>query len=157
MDEIPNQPPEPVKPDPGLDLYDLTVRLAMHSQENKLQTLNLYLVFNSILLLAWTTLFPLSSTNLGAKLAASLFCVLGLLFALVWLPLGWDYANASDSFSKMAEHLEEKLPQGLRPLRSRAEQKGNKVPIGSRTLLLLVPLVFLMSYIFLLVLAWAAK
>jgi hypothetical protein len=157
MKEIPGDRPPTEKPGHRFDLYDLAVRLAMHSQENKLQTLNLYLVFNSIILLAWVTLFSAVSPNFTAKLVSTLLCILGVLFALVWLPLGWDYANASDSFSELAERLEDQFPEGERPMRPRAQQKGSKLPIGSRTILVLTPLVFLISYVFLLGVVWAPK
>ena len=137
------------------DLYTALVQLTIHGQENKLQTLNLYLVFNSIIILAWATLFSSDSLILTAKLASTFFCILGILLALVWMVLGWDYANASDLFSEFAERIESKFPECMRPLQCRAKQKEKKVPIGSRTLLILIPIFFLLMYIFLLVLVWA--
>ena len=135
-------------------LYPALVNLVIHGQENKLQTLNLYLLFNSIIIVAWATLFSATPLILTVKIACTLFCSLGILLAIIWMPLGWDYANASDHFSKSAECLENNLPECIRTLQERAKQKEQKLPIGSRMLLFLVPIFFLLAYVVLLVLVW---
>lgn len=140
--------------------YSSLVQLTIHGQENKWQTLYIFLVFNSILLLAWTNVFVAEvkgSFEGDRKHVLWAFCAVGFLSGLLWSILGKDYAAASILFSDLTVKFERDFAlKRARPLHKRQKQRDKKGSIPtSRTVIVVTPLIFSILYTFLLQLAQA--
>lgn len=136
--------------DPGI--YSTLVRLAEHGQQNKWQTLQMFLIAQGVLLAGWTSLYAKPNDNLLLLLG---ICGIGFVFGLIWSRLGIDYAKASTLFSEIAEDYENHLPLRYRPLTRRREQITSKVGritgrlATSGYLVSRVPIAFSMLYVLL--------
>ena len=84
--------------EPGI--YSTLVRLAEHGQQNKWQTLRMFLVAQGVLLAGWMSLYAKVDANLVLLLG---ICGIGFVFGLIWSRLGIDYASASSLYSAIAE------------------------------------------------------
>lgn len=74
------------------DLYGPLVELAIHGQDNKLNLFSSFLFFQSILLLAWATVWQ---TDMGGRLPILLaISVFGTVSSIVWAAMGPDYAES---------------------------------------------------------------
>ena len=109
------------------DIYPSLVDLAIHGQDNKLNLFSGFLFFQSILLLAWATVWQVKGDGKCWILAAlSLF---GTLSSFAWAFLERDYANASESVSKAAVWYENQhFPEGYRALADRQKILEKKKP-----------------------------
>ena len=159
-----SSPPSAQPPPPAGDIinaYDLLLKLTIHGQENKWNTLSVFLIFQSILLLGWATFF-------AAKIATPVrFALSGIaiLSGFAWRFIGTDYAKASWLYSQMAEALESFFPDWMpTPLKELAEQIKEKdekwkrwwfptVP-GARFLTTAVPVGFVILHAFLVFALW---
>ena len=118
---------EPPKPhlEPG-DVFPSLVDVAIHSQENKLNLFSGFLFFQSILLLAWATIWQ--TCNAGRNAILFVMAVFGAAASIPWAFLGWDYADASDHFNAAAVDFEEtyRLFDSGRPLAERLGKARKK-------------------------------
>ncbi len=138
--------PEGTKLNPK-DVYATLVQLGIHGQDNKLNLLSSFLFFQSVLLLAWATVWQIEC-NAGRVQILHAFSFFGTLSSIVWFVLGLDYADASKQYSKAAEDLERHFENGLpRPLTERHKKLDDKSPLAtSKFLIGLVTLGFVTLY-----------
>ena len=109
------------------ELYTCIVNLAIHGQENKWQTITVYILFNTILFLAWSTIFAKQNNSWQFIVALQVFPILGILSSVFWLSLGEDYVSASNLFSDLAVEFERNFPpECIQPLTRRKEQRDKK-------------------------------
>jgi hypothetical protein len=99
------------------DIYAPLVALVTHGQDNKLNLFSSFLFFQSILLLAWATVWQIQRQP-ERDAILMVFSVFGIVSSVLWAMLGSDYADASQQFSDAAEELEKRhfetsLPQFL--------------------------------------------
>lgn len=80
--------------------YAAFVTLTVHGQENKWWILYIYLMFNSILILACVGLFVATDYRLVHKLALSVLCGAGLFVGMCWIAMAVDYVAASSSLAR---------------------------------------------------------
>ena len=141
-------------------LYPALVQLAAHGQENKSITLYNFSMFNTILVLAWATVFVNTDAVLEAVVSTAI-CILGAVSCFAWNRIGADYADASDLFGRQAEALEALLPPDVpKPLTERRGQLNAKwqkrTAVGSRTLLTWIPAGMGLLYALFAVASWVA-
>jgi len=78
------------------DLYGPLIELAIHGQDNKLNLLSSFLFFQSILLLAWATVWQVSLP--GRIWILLLLTAFGVFSSIIWAKLGNDYDKAARNF-----------------------------------------------------------
>ncbi|HVR75729.1 MAG TPA: hypothetical protein VMT52_15445 [Planctomycetota bacterium] len=136
------------------DAYSTAVQLTLRAESISWDRFYSYLTGNSLLILAWVTLFPSSSTESShrgqALLTLSVICLLGLAGGIIWSALGHRgrrYYRAFRSAAIALEDLSER-PDVKWPLT--AVHKGTAAfPFpwaGSQRVLVLSPLVFSCFY-----------
>jgi hypothetical protein len=136
--------------EPGI--YSTLVRLAEHGQQNKWQTLQMFLVAQGVLLAGWMSLYAKVDANILLLLG---ICGIGFVFGLIWSRLGIDYVRASALYSAIAEDYESHLPLRFRPLTRRREQITDKISrrfgrfVTSGYLVSRAPIAFSMLYVLL--------
>lgn len=123
--------------------YPTLVRLAEHGQMNKWQTLQMLLLFQSLLFVGWTNLFRgmvvdraglktavdpdvLTSAWVVEAIILSTIAIVGCLMALVWRLIAPDYTDSSKLYVKKAVKYEERFLKGMQPLTEREKQKDDK-------------------------------
>ena len=124
--------------------YATLVRLAEHGQTNKWQTLQMFLLFQSLLFVGWTNLFRGMVADRAAAARAIpdktilvhswiaqfillfLIAALGFLTAMIWGWIAPDYSRASKLYSDKAEKFEERFEEGMRTLTERRVQIDRK-------------------------------
>jgi hypothetical protein len=148
-----NDPSEPLLPS---DIYPSLVELTIHGQDNKLNLFSGFLFFQSVLLLAWATVWQMDKS--GRCLILALLSLFGSLSSVVWALLESDYEQASTDFSKAAADIEMHAPIQYRALAERRTKvlekplwKRGKFLIGFVTwgfavLYLLLELILLQSH-----------
>jgi hypothetical protein len=95
------------------DIYGPLVELIIHGQDNKLNLFSSFLFFQSILLLAWATVWQISSSP-GRTWILLIFSAFGMFSSVVWAVLSGDYANAGRRFSEAGVQFERKFfPSGV--------------------------------------------
>ena len=128
------------------DIYGPLVELVTHGQDNKLNLFSSFLFFQSILLLAWATVWQIKQPGRDAILMA--FSVFGIVSSVLWALIGSDYANASRGFSDVAEgfeklHFEDGIPKFL----SARGETVRKHTFGGRDLIGVVTWGFALLYV----------
>jgi hypothetical protein len=87
------------------DIYGPLIELVTHGQDNKLNLFSSFLFFQSILLLAWATVWQIQQAP-GRDAILLVFSVFGIASSVLWARIGSDYADASRQFSDVAEEFE---------------------------------------------------
>jgi len=96
------------------DIYEPLILLAIHGQDNKLNLFSCFLFFQSILLLAWATVWQISSS--GRTWILLIFSGFGMFSSLIWAELGTDYNNAARRYWEAVADFESKyFPNGVPP------------------------------------------
>jgi hypothetical protein len=86
------------------DIYGPLIELAIHGQDNKLNLFSSFLFFQSILLLAWATVWQIRSP--GRLWILFVFSGFGAFSSVIWAVLGGDYANSARRFSETGAEYE---------------------------------------------------
>jgi hypothetical protein len=136
------------------DIYGPLVELAIHGQDNKLNLFSSFLFFQSIFLLAWTTVWQMEINGRIQILTA--LSVFGTVSSVVWATLGPDYANSARKFNQAAAGLEKYFPKEIPHfLSDREETIRRKLPfVGSKFLIGLVTWGFVGLYPLLNLIVW---
>ena len=142
-------------------LYSALQALTIHSQENKTFTLYNLLLFNSVLLMGWATVFS-QQRHWADTVASCLLCAVGIAAAFAWSGLLADYASASNLFRHHLAAAEEFLPvRWPRPIAGRDAQiegrdkEAQSSGVGDRDLLTWAPRMLGILYAALLLLSLA--
>ncbi len=88
------------------EIYAPLVELVIHGQDNKLNLFSSFLFFQSILLLAWATVWQTELA--GRNTILLVFSIFGVISSGPWAVTGSDYADASRQFCDVAEELEKR-------------------------------------------------
>jgi hypothetical protein len=97
------------------EIYPSLVDLVIHAQDNKLNLFGNFLFFQSILLLAWATVWQIA-TNQHREFILGCLSVFGILSSIAWAFLEEDYAHAGHSANRIAVRSEKHLPLPYRAL-----------------------------------------
>lgn len=90
------------------DVYDIYCRLVIHSESISWQRFHNFLVINSILILAWATLFKDDATpSKIAKLVMTGIPFIGMLTTLAWAGLGDRGRKYLDAYKEKAKRIEQ--------------------------------------------------
>jgi hypothetical protein len=88
--------------------YSTLVRLAEHAQQNKWQTLQMFVLFQSLLFVGWVNLYKDSNdTRWGTRLILFAITMIGVVTGVIWRRLGQDYSGASDLYDETVRAYEE--------------------------------------------------
>lgn len=144
------------------DLYAHLVQLVVHSESISWSRFANYLTCNSILLLAWATLFVSVTHGLATRLVMALLCIIGGLSGVAWADLGRRGRAYLDQYKDAAVKIEEKEAKAWSediPLEYRLFQlqQTSLWYSRSRTLVIGVPYVFTVLYAILLVMSFIAE
>ena len=94
------------------DIYGPLIELGIHGQENRLNLFSSFLFFQSVLLLAWATVWQVSWP--GRTWILLIFSGFGIFSSVVWAVLSSDYADAARRFVKTGADFEKKyFPSGV--------------------------------------------
>jgi len=144
-------------------LYSALQALTIHSQENKTFTLYNFLLFNSLLLMGWATVFS-QQRHWTDAVASCLLCAVGIGAAVAWRQLMADYARPSDLFRRHLAMAEKFLPaRWPRPIAGRdmqiegRDKEAGKSGVGDRDLLTWAPRMLAILYVALLLLSLAKR
>ena len=138
-------------------LYSAATNLAIYSEQSRWARLNSYLVVNSILLVAWATVFASQSGDHRSSVLAVL-CLPGIALGILWAFLGERSSQYLDILHSSIEKFEKSIPveMSLRPfleiagLREKVRGGGKLTKLtSSRTIVIGVPIVFSLLYVFL--------
>jgi hypothetical protein len=137
--------PEEGKLEPR-DIYGPIVELAIHSQDNKINLFTSFLFFQSIFLLAWSTVWQMEIA--GRLWILSILAAFGAGNSVVWAMLAPDYADSARKFSQAAAGLERYFPKAIPHLISAREAtiRGKPKWIGSKFLISFVTWGFVVLY-----------
>jgi len=132
--------PQPPSPSPPLaagnqdSLYNSFVQLAIHEQENKWLALQVFLIFQPLLFIAWWYVYdPKNISGKSGTIFVRLLLPLvpltiAVLSAVVWFFLLRDYENATHVFDDACIEMERGFSSDVyRPVTSRHEQKAKKI------------------------------
>lgn len=131
-------------------VYSATTSLAIYSEQARWARLNNYLVVNSILLVAWATIFENEITAHRAYVLIVL-CLPGIILGILWAVLGHRSSQYLDAMHEVAEKLELSVPLGpfkeLAALRAVVRKRGKLT--SSKILVTWIPIVFSCLYVIL--------
>jgi hypothetical protein len=88
------------------DVYETYCKLLMHSEVITWQRFHFFLVINSVLLLAWVTLFR-DARTLAGTLVMTAIPTIGALAAIAWADLGDRGRKYLDAFKEKAKRIEQ--------------------------------------------------
>lgn len=88
------------------DLYSVLTHLVIHAESISWNRLYNFLTCNSILLLAWATVYASTSTNPDCRVVLTVFCILGAVSGIVWAELGRRGREYLDHYGNQAKKLE---------------------------------------------------
>ena len=89
------------------DMYTTFFQLVLHSESISWSRFNNLLIINSILILAWATIFASnSSSRLASKIVMVVICALGILSSVAWADLGKRGREYLDAYKNKAKSIE---------------------------------------------------
>jgi hypothetical protein len=112
------------------DLYESLLQLIMHAEKTASDRLNMYLLANSFLVVAWATIFHESTSGGGAVVEITI-TVLGLVGGIVWSDVGRRTRIYMEHHFAQALEIEktEKLwEQELLALKPKITWSGEAIP-----------------------------
>jgi hypothetical protein len=129
------------------DRYAAVVQLIVVTENTSWNRFYNFLVFASVLVLAWTAIYTQANPPGFATAIKVLLSVVGFLSGLAWAGLGWRGRELLKKFVDLGKQLEEKgeaadAGHKVSPCKTAAEQRDNMMfwMVGSYYLLIGVPL-----------------
>jgi hypothetical protein len=101
------------------DVYAVLVQEGIHTESITWSRFSNYLLFSSVLIVAWATMWASNEVGRNGKVLVGL-CLLGLISGGYWAVLGYRGRKMLDAIEKMARDLErndELWPESLRAFR----------------------------------------
>lgn len=91
------------------ELYPSLIQLIIHAENITWSRFNNFLMFNTILVLAWSTVFAsnLTSFQQSRMVVLVAFCILGAVSGVFWAALGWRGRAFLYRYLDMAQDLED--------------------------------------------------
>ena len=144
---------------PGIStLYEVASHHWVHGEQMRWTILYNFLVGNTILLVAWATLFVGLLQNrgsLGLKVVLIVSCALGILGGVAWALLESRANGFAERFFNLGVDLEKHMPKPsdlVGPFVAMAQHRA-KGMIKTHVVLVVVPVVFAALYVALLVIS----
>ncbi|MBU0533344.1 MAG: hypothetical protein KJ887_00890 [Candidatus Omnitrophica bacterium] len=111
---------------------------------------NNFLLFNSILILAWATIYANINEEITTNHSFLLggICILGLAISFIWCALGFRGRSNVDLFLKIGKAIESNYPEGHKPITEAAKLRDTQ-PFswsGSTYILTITPLLIALLY-----------
>jgi len=135
------------------DLYNATIQLISLSENISWTRTTNFLFANSILMLAWATIFAGSRIH-GTGYFLTLLALLGFLLSVLWAPFGSRSRKYLNRYREIGGALEQDVPPPLcdGPLNAGANFKFLRFEgmCRSQTLIVVVPLLFAAAFLFIL-------
>lgn len=94
-------------------LYDTIMNFRNHAEAISWNRFNNYLVFNSIIILAWVTL---SCSIINDELILSSLCFLGIVSGFFWSTLGVRTRKVIDYLGKLLKEIEKESNEKIKPI-----------------------------------------
>jgi len=128
------------------DLYKAAIQLIIHAENTTWTRSSNFLLANSILMLAWATIFASSLCDQRKAVFLSLLSGLGFVLSFVWAPFSYRSRRYLESFKKSGFELEQNLG---RPLHEGPLTVSERIPFSkmekdarSQVLTVFIPLTF---------------
>lgn len=140
--------------------YEILNSLIVHSEQTRWTRLNTLLIVDSILLVAWATIFASTPYFPFKPLLLTGVCIPAIIFGFLWAPLGFRSSRYLDAFHKRAYTIEEVLPESEKQPFHLSEtirqevKRGIKKYTSSRSIVTWLPLVFSILFIILAASSW---
>jgi hypothetical protein len=135
----------------GKELYQLISEKTMRAESVSWSRFHYFLVFNSILILAWTTVYSANPAVDGAAFVLPLICSLGIISGLLWAGLGFRsrvYLNEYIAQGKTLENDNRHWPSELSEVKPCTTEAGRH-PLHaccSTVILTVIPLAILLTH-----------
>ena len=88
------------------EVYSALVQLVIHAESITWDRFNNFLMGNSILVLAWATIFVSTTDSRMTTFVLSAICILGVLSGPAWAALGARGRKYHDNYVKLASNIE---------------------------------------------------
>jgi len=141
------------------EIYNNLVQLVIHAESVIWDRFNSYIVGNSILTLAWVTIFE---SNIKLKFLLVLICIFGIIASVVFAILGYRGKAFLNRYLEVGSFIEAdpqcwpgELNQKYKPLTETKSFRDNlNIPwCGGRSVVVFGPIIFVIFYISLLFIA----
>lgn len=134
------------------ETHSAIVQLVTHAESTSWNRFHNFLIANSILVLAWVTIYVSSSRSPMVTHVLVAICVLGVLSGVFWAALGYRGRKFTDGYIELGTSIEEGI-EGHKPL-TESKNLRDTLPCGwsgSRYIVAVGPLIFALFYILLVV------
>jgi hypothetical protein len=139
-----------------LQNYDAIVTFAVAAEQSRWERFASYLLVNSILLLAWATIY-VTCTSMLTVIVLIILCIPGIVLGFVWSFLGKRTSDYVDKMHDEGLNLENSIPQlyskpfaAIEQIREDVRNKMKKHKMAftsSKTIVTWVPVIFSFIYI----------
>jgi hypothetical protein len=139
------------------DAYTALVAIVQHAEATSWNRFYNFLMFSTILVLAWSTIYSQSSRPKSASLVMALIAVVGILSGLAWSVLGYRGRKFVKHYLEEGEKIDKTAAEGCR-LFHRTITFGNEYDLrflNSTSILIGTPLVFSALYLVLFIVSLA--
>ncbi len=143
------------------ELYLLLHPHIQHAENVSWNRFNNYLLFNSIMLLAWVALYTKESVDLPDALVLTTIPALGIISGVFWAGLGYRGRKFLNKFVDLGVILEESMVQSdnwpndkVKPCQTIKDMRDSTLPCkwaGSFFILVIGPTLFSALYVLLLI------
>jgi len=89
------------------DIYAAIIQLIIHADNISWNRFNNFLVGNSVLAVAWATIFGSSKPSFQANMILTVITLIGIYASKIWYGLGLNSRNYLDKYIKQGVRLEE--------------------------------------------------
>ncbi len=147
------------------DLYGALVQMVIHAEGISWNRLYNFLMGNSILVLAWATIYASTQHSWLTGVVLSAICVLGGLSGIAWAELGWRARRHVELYFSQALRIEQdpklwevaiddtlKPFKGSEPIRDSARWYST-----NQFLLTGMPIAFTVLYVIMLIASWYGR
>jgi hypothetical protein len=138
------------------DKYSSIVQLVIHAENISWNRFNNFLLTDSVLVIAWATIYSSGQNYCASRAIQYLICLLGVFFSISWAMLAWRSRDYVDMYFNLGRRLENgadisKIKLFQRPS---CAQPYNLKLISSRFLTTATPIFFAVLYLVMIVVTW---
>lgn len=134
------------------ETYSAIVQLVAHAESISWNRFHNFLIANSVLVLAWVTIYVSNGSSLMLTCILVAICVLGVLSGIFWAALGYRGRKFVDGYIDLGTQIEKGI-EGHKPL-TESKNTRDALPCGwsgSRYILMVGPCIFALFFVLLLV------
>ncbi len=138
------------------DKYGSIVQLVIHAENISWNRFNNFLLADSVLVIAWATIYSSEQDSCASRVIQSLICLLGFLFGIAWASLAWRSRDYVDMYFNLGRRVENGKDISEIKLFQRppCSQPCNFKLISSRFLITAVPILFAVLYLVMIFVTW---